>query len=69
MVLTTRLKRLESVCYGRLCGVCGGRGPIVISHWNQGDPEPQAKGCPSCGEVFHIIVRHIQMPPLMEREP
>ena len=68
MGLTQRVKHLESV-RGRWCAECGGRGPIVVSHWNQGNPDPQAKGCPACGEVFHIVVRHIEMPPLLEREP
>jgi hypothetical protein len=68
MALMTRVKRLERVRNGGgACTDCDGRGPIVISHWNEGDPEPVANGCPSCGEIFHIVVRHITMRPIAER--
>lgn len=56
MRLASRLRRLEREQHSGKCSECGGSGKFVISYHADGEPAPVAEGCPSCGELTHLIV-------------
>jgi hypothetical protein len=69
MALTQRVKRLEQFRRGTPCPICHGNWPFIVSHITDQEQPPAVKGCSECGEVNHIVVRYVTMPPIQEREP
>ena len=59
MPLTSRIRRLERDFNTHRCPECGGKGKFGISHAYEEDPAPPVEGCPTCGEVFHIVIRYV----------
>jgi len=67
MALAQRVKRLERFHTCSPCRTCHGHWPFVVSYINDDQQPPIVKGCPECGDINHIMVRYVKMPPVMER--
>ena len=55
-MLARRIRQLESARGAGRCTHCGGKGLLVVSYRNDDEPVPEAKGCPYCGEVCHVVI-------------